>query len=110
MPLTLEMPDLSEDQRSPILTLADIEEMNARCAAYLDRRVAEERERTLSRFADGTHRVTLTRGESDFAAAERQLRGAPMSGGVRPFTPTTAPRQGGKPGRKAKLSAQAGNP
>jgi hypothetical protein len=30
-----------------------------------------------------------------------------MSEGIRPFTPTTAPRQGGKPGRKAKLSAQA---
>ena len=25
----------------------------------------------------------------------------------RPFTPATAPRQGGKPGRKAKLSAEA---
>ena len=32
MPLELKMPDLSEDQRSPLLTLADIEEMNARCA------------------------------------------------------------------------------
>ena len=30
-----------------------------------------------------------------------------MSGLRPPFTPTTAPRQGGKPGRKAKLSAQA---
>ena len=30
-----------------------------------------------------------------------------MSGGAPPFTPATAPRQGGKPGRRAKLSAQA---
>ena len=30
-----------------------------------------------------------------------------MSEGIRPFTSTTAPRQGGKPGRRHKLSAQA---
>ena len=30
-----------------------------------------------------------------------------MSEGIRPFTSTTAPRQGGKPGRKVKLSGQA---
>ena len=30
-----------------------------------------------------------------------------MSEGTRPFTSTTAPRQGGKPGRRHKLSAQA---
>ena len=30
-----------------------------------------------------------------------------MSGGAPPFVPATAPRQGGKPGRKNRLSAQA---
>ena len=80
VPLTLEMPDLSEDQRSPLLTLAD-EQMNARCAAYLDRRVAEERERTPDQYLGlplAAHRVTLTRGESDFAAAERLLKQEPQ--------------------------------
>ena len=43
--------DLSEVQRSPILTLADIEAMNARCAAYLDHRVAEERERAPDQYS-----------------------------------------------------------
>jgi hypothetical protein len=81
MPLELKMPDLYEDQRSPLLTLADIEEMNARCAAYLDRRVAEERERTPDQYLGlplAAHRVTLTRGESDFAAAERLLKQEPQ--------------------------------
>ena len=81
MPLTLEMPDLSEVQRSPILTLADIEAMNARCAAYLDHRVAEERERAPDQYLGlpfATHRITLTRGQSDFAAAERLLKQEPQ--------------------------------
>ena len=81
MALELKMPDLYEDQRSPLLTLADIEAMNARCAAYLDRRVAEERERTPDQYLGlplAAHRVTLTRGESDFAAAERLLKQEPQ--------------------------------
>ena len=81
MSLTLEMPDLSEVQRSPILTLADIEAMNARCAAYLDHRVTEERARAPDQYLGlpfATHRITLTRGQSDFAAAERLLKQEPQ--------------------------------
>jgi hypothetical protein len=77
MPLEFEMPDLSALQHSPLLTLADIEAMNARCAAYLDARVAEERERAPDQYLGlplAAHRITRTRGQSDFAAAERLLK------------------------------------
>ena len=47
--------------------------MQRRCCQYIDALVAEQRQRYPG-LPDGTLRHVLTRGQSDFAAAERQLK------------------------------------